>query len=1188
MALEPGSNPCAAPVLLVTATAEQKRRLRRVFVWFPISFLQNGGECFADFNTNLNCARQSVQLLFVLAHLAACPWLCTARGKLLSKELKEEDKMPVMRGVMPGGRVVAVPRVVVTLEVVRTADGVGVGGIRVWFDVQDASMDLNRGIEALIYLNTVQAEKDSHKMRPPPPPLPYEAYKFVTSRSAWVDEFLGAQCEVPGDSALLTALDAPGNTADVYDRLGWERGMRDLVRDRPGRFFQAQTAYYGNYGIGDPEDGPFALAWPRPHDVYTLGYRNACPDTLFMCRLPHLGTGAAAGVGAAAAHARLLTPPQQRAEARLAQRHALSHGMPAPDPSMDSMDRLAAAARIKKGELDRLGGTPAERAERRRDWAYSPASQEDFEQAFFAGDPSEKIAQVARWIRDRQNAAPDGSFSMMSPQRRAIDPVLSHFGNFAAYFLMDMEVHYGVKTLHSTVLLMWLASLGVYQSAMNMKTNVILSGAAQTGKSFVGWLLRFHLLPAHMLEMASRSTKRAFETSTDKKHYAYYSDEFQNDALGVNQYGETVGTGDPVMKEAITNQLIVTLDCVRGDDQSRKMVKCVSRMICCFLGNTNFDKAALPAAMQTRFLIRNCVTSSRPGHGLKEQAFSREREADAADVVRETEEIDLRYQKIATLVPVVEQLIYTGRLPEPCLLAARTVDITMCEYLDTKGIDTEQGIRHSERTAGLCRTLAIVCAVDAVFNTDVEFEPGRPFELADVMRVEHHLVVTEEMAMFIGGLTIDQYVDVEQARPVIGLAVDRAMYVPGQPATDDALFARRDKDASDFNYVLIEKVFADRGQGVDHVKALADIMMKCGQSGDSITSRENMAGIVRTLMQGRMLAVPYVGLNERAPAGSQERYYQHIKIDMGQNCAQVSRHFLEMVATRDYEEIAIRAVEACEHKHTVPRRVVCGVTYGSRPRARPAPVAAPVQTSTSAAPTSGRRGGTTTTRQSGGGAPIAAEATRRERELIEMSRRGEALVGEGAAGEEFITMPHIWRCVDLRPNPAKTMCIMNARGYDFADPLTHEAPGMFVVTEDLEDTAFRQHIRRCGIRRGPELDRACEALPSRMRARMLASRTPAEGPFDVYPLVIGARYVERERRTMRERADPGLIDLTRGDYSLTVPRVDDGLDEALARKRGRFERPVRAPEPSAAARAAHAAGVAGARAEDDDDDDEEE
>ena len=53
---------------------------KRVVVWLPIEYFINGYESLADVNETLGVARQSVRLLYVLAHLVSNPWMCTTKG----------------------------------------------------------------------------------------------------------------------------------------------------------------------------------------------------------------------------------------------------------------------------------------------------------------------------------------------------------------------------------------------------------------------------------------------------------------------------------------------------------------------------------------------------------------------------------------------------------------------------------------------------------------------------------------------------------------------------------------------------------------------------------------------------------------------------------------------------------------------------------------------------------------------------------------------------------------------------------------------------------------------------------------------------------------------------------------------------------------------------------------------------
>ena len=79
---------------------------------------------------------------------------------------------------------------------------------------------------------------------------------------------------------------------------------------------------------------------------------------------------------------------------------------------------------------------------------------------------------------------------------------------------------------------------------------------------------------------------------------------------------------------------------------------------------------------------------------------------------------------------------------------------------------------------------------------------------------------------------------------------------------------------------------------------------RCVSRGDHSTSLENLVGIIKTLRESRMSAVPYTGPLEKA---GDPQMFEHVMVDLGLNNVYVSRHFIDMASKKEYMDIAINA-----------------------------------------------------------------------------------------------------------------------------------------------------------------------------------------------------------------------------------------------------------------------------------------
>jgi len=1118
MATGPGDHPVAL-LDLPALSPEQMLAQKRVCMYMPFVYLQNGGECLEDV-TPLHTARQCAQLVYLMAKVVSEPWTCTETPKDgVKTPVIIEGERDENGYVIVNENSVATMRICVHLEVVMRANGASPLGLRFWIDVQDRKVDLNRGILCVIADNEADAVARKYRMGTPRPPRVCDAHKRLKTQEQWVRLFVATQRTVNTLKALATPITDPSNPANIYKCMDPEFAFQ-LTAAAPAGGVDAcdpqQRDLAAYSGVDD--DGKRRYVFPCPERVYHLGLDNFTPSTLFACKFPYAkGRGDASG----AARSMRMSAEQRLVESVMAQHAAVTAPPPADTGNgaeLDVVDKLAATNRARVRAFERAPGTTAtQRMAMHRAWVRSTGAIEEAERVLYGGQACDKVVQTVQWIRKLEDEAahaqlaavgeglpPPPGFSMMSPPRPPIDAALSPFGNLAAYFLNDCEVYYGVRNLHSTTYLMYLAAMGPYRCAMEMNSHMVLSGAAAVGKSFVGWLLRHHLLPPHMIELATRQTKRANETSNNasKKHCAYYSDELSDEFLGIDANGRMKGTGDPMMKAAMSDCVLVTWEPRRAEDGSRNMVKCVSIMLCNFMGNTNNDKGALPAPIRSRVHVRNCTEQDRPNHGLPELEYSRARRENAAmNALAEKPgraECDLRYQKTSCLLMLAEQLIHLCLVREPSMLVANVVSMKFYGYLASKGVDLGGAQRHMQRVRNFLRTQCLVKAVDAVFNTTKYFAPNKPFELRDLLRLQDYLLVTEEEAIFVNQLLIENFIDVENAQYVLALVAHECRYVVGgaeggDGATAETVFQAGDPTA-DWNYLQVDRIWPDRALGLDQTTALALRMFKCMNKGVVSTSRENLTGILRDLLDGTMVAVPYTGMNERAPEGdAAARKFRHLILDAKDGHAYVSRHYVDWIASEDYESIAFRAAEAYEHEHIAARRIVCGATYGSRPR--------------------------------------TWVGARRD--------------------EKYVIAPHMWKCMDLVPNPRRPLTVPNAHAADMADGDADYQPSVYVATDDLEVDEFKRWVRFCCYQ-PDELETVLDAMPSATRARLAAQAGPRQR-VNVYPGVLRQEYADAENLTAAKLAGTAPIDEARDAFGVDIFDAGDGLDEMVSAKRARLD-----------------------------------
>ena len=295
----------------------------------------------------------------------------------------------------------------------------------------------------------------------------------------------------------------------------------------------------------------------------------------------------------------------------------------------------------------------------------------------------------------------------------------------------------------------------------------------------------------------------------------------------------------------------------------------------------------------------------------------------------------------------------------------------------------------------------------------------------------------------------------------------------------------------DFDYVLVKGVVSDKSTGVSFARAMAIKMAGAMTKGQFSTSIENLEGVVASLTVGGTMGVPFAGpgRDERVQGG-ERTHFKHMVIQPASSSVKISRHWLDMVVKLDYAQIMMRAMQHCQHAHTHPRRVVTGLTYLTDPN---------------------------------------------------------AVIG-GAVDPNYVMSPHIWQCVDVKPNPRVVLRIANSAGFDFARENGGEVTdGVFEATEDLEITEFRRRVRLLCVP-DERLEAAGNALPSYVRAE-LRRRSAAPGVRDKhYPVGVRADYIAMEnakKAALRGEVSP---DARVAPLSRATRARDDDLEAIIARR----------------------------------------
>lgn len=277
---------------------------RRVVIQFPVSNLSAAMESIGDVRSDLIAPQQLAKFLLAVTHLCAHPYLCTPMAD--ADQRSPADESIYKNGMQPSGGEVVAPRVLVHFELVRDTSG-AILAYRYFFDVQDAAMDLDQGIEAMIRISSGASlsAKGRQKQQERRKYLhtTQEATQFwdvsIQSRAEYLDAFLGvynSHALAPRFKLLPLNTPADKGGASIYDFAGpkhctylcqfrdmanirgaqatlWAADPADATRQGTTPYYNAQTRRY---------------TFPHPEDVFRIPANQVAAVFFFHCRFPHI------------------------------------------------------------------------------------------------------------------------------------------------------------------------------------------------------------------------------------------------------------------------------------------------------------------------------------------------------------------------------------------------------------------------------------------------------------------------------------------------------------------------------------------------------------------------------------------------------------------------------------------------------------------------------------------------------------------------------------------------------------------------------------------------------------------------------------------------------------------------------------------------------------------------------------
>lgn len=599
-------------------------------------------------------------------------------------------------------------------------------------------------------------------------------------------------------------------------------------------------------------------------------------------------------------------------------------------------------------------------------WRNSAQALTAFGATWVTGGSIKTIKAVAKW----------GTLhpQLISHLEIPLDPTLSPFANFVANKIKGLEEIHGVKNMHVLLFLTWVGMLGAFNHTFELKTNFLMSGASQTGKSFIQEVLERELTIQGTVTKVSHATECAFKTTSDFMYTTMMYDEMPNKMLGMTPDGKPDGTGDPFLKSLLTEQTVYVLAFHSDDDGKRVTLIDKNPLVAVVVGATNNAKHMVPEALGSRYYMRDFVDVERVGHSVpeKKQAIALAETAYRAEITAVRARHNLEHQKLQFLVCMIDNLIRVRLLEDVNMTVANQVFNHVCAFISRQGFDTSQD-RHMIRLKDLARTLTIIHAAHLVFNTTLMHkDPNAPFSVAQAMKVQPFLMCTEEIAMFVASATLDMFVDTNEALPIQALVKAKCRYEVAGGAPD-SIYRMRASNVPDKNYLAIQGVRANilLNETMEYVYASLPRAASAARRNQrlTLTNRHNVAKMAQNAMVGARMSAESIsdvifnlsrrkmnvltrselktgpdGLPETEPDGKEPpgrrltnavhdvtsavpTPMHIIELDRANSCVYILRQFVDQTFTEDYKNIGQHAITSYNHKHIRPRFIITGLPY---------------------------------------------------------------------------------------------------------------------------------------------------------------------------------------------------------------------------------------------------------------------
>lgn len=330
---------------------------------------------------------------------------------------------------------------------------------------------------------------------------------------------------------------------------------------------------------------------------------------------------------------------------------------------------------------------------------------------------------------------------------------LSVFACRVVRILAQFEHYLMVSTQHLPLFLAMHGRYDAFRYAYKLHLHFFWTGEGATSKSFILDTVKDHCVNGTIEQLTYQTTKaRAVDGNHDDTCTFFHEAPPGLFASSRNKNNDT--SMEAMFKELLTSMRVSVKTIYLREDGKRECRTSDCSHIGTFMCATNDDPEYCEEALRTRFYWGVFPKKDRAGRDI-DDCQNGKRNMSKEDTVYEYQMRN--YFKIEQYrVWMIEQLIRCNIIKDVDMTVANTLLQQVKIELHNRGIHASS-TRDWERVKYLCRCLCIPTALDIVFNMENSIYRDTPFEVTQLLAVEPHLYVTEEMFMFAFSLMSTQF-----------------------------------------------------------------------------------------------------------------------------------------------------------------------------------------------------------------------------------------------------------------------------------------------------------------------------------------------------------------------------------------------------------------------------------------------